>query len=202
MDIDSSSSQDAARNISRTVFVTAAQYHPVHSLSLAPLPSFEAIETGPQARAGSPVPFEDVDEDPMNFSQLTASQASSSLDMDSDGEEGTVAATREPTPMPEEPQTQGLHKMQSIVDLGPVIAAAEAPPPAKQSSASDARMQILEGFLERHLVQAHQLQTQQLSVLSAANESSISAWRAITQELSALKQELQQRVHVPRYSLK
>ncbi|KAI9064691.1 hypothetical protein FKP32DRAFT_1602889 [Trametes sanguinea] len=221
MDIDSSASQDSSRG---SQLLLPTRYQPLHvapGLQLTPLPSFEDL--GPNALP--PVLPPDVEEEAMNFSQLTESQLCSSQIMDSDSDDEAVAATRESTPMPEEPPTQGLNRMESIVNLGPVVAndslsvATEAK--KQQLSDADARVQALEAFLERHLVLARetqQLHTQQLATLAASTELTRLGWQAIAQELGALKEEFRKvgstyehmntggsrrsavpRVHVPRY---
>ncbi|KAL7279734.1 hypothetical protein ACG7TL_006141 [Trametes sanguinea] len=125
MDIDSAatSSQDPSR---RSQLLLPMRYQTLHVAPVAQLtslPSFElAIAPSPTSYALPPVLPPDVDEDPMSFSQPTDGQLPSSQIMDSDSDDEAVAVTRESTPMPEEPPTQGLNRMQSIVNLGPVVA--------------------------------------------------------------------------------
>ncbi|KAH9891978.1 hypothetical protein C8Q73DRAFT_701881 [Cubamyces lactineus] len=162
----------------------------------------------PYSRPLSPVSL--PDEDYMATSQSSHSSIMTLEDMDSE----ELAGTRESTPVADVSQIQGIHRMESIVALGPVGSTAPVVPAGP--SHSQEPKPGWEAVLQHHLTMVQEMQARQFDALAELTRSIQGGMVSMAAELRAFREEVQkvgdararahtskrvvvQRVRVPRY---
>ncbi|KAI0330186.1 hypothetical protein GY45DRAFT_1324067 [Cubamyces sp. BRFM 1775] len=217
MDIDPSTHQAVAQSLALSPPI---YHHATYAISVAeereptPFPfdsSSDRVDSlpSPYHRPLSPVSL--PDEDYMATSQSSHASTMTIEDMDSE----ELAGTRESTPVADVPQSQGIHRMESIVALGPVDSAAPGASTSPQAPPQQPRPEW-EAVLQHYLMMAQEMQARHFDALAELTRSIQVGMVSLTAELRALREEAQkvgdararahtpkrvvvQRIRVPRY---
>ncbi|KAI0671063.1 hypothetical protein C8Q78DRAFT_834384 [Trametes maxima] len=186
MDVDGPSNGQGTHAPARVVFSQLSTIIPTEPPSTPHIPRRPPTPFYTPSASSTSSPDDDdehiVDMGSSQDSQVSHMSFSETMDSED------LPGTREPTPVPELPQTQGLQKMQSVVFLGPAttsVPPCSPTPPLTRTPSSDQGE-----FLQKYLLTTQKAQAQQLEALTELARSISQGMSMLTQEVNSLKEEV------------